>query len=86
MTEKKLNWGVHDTHCCKIHGCKYGDKDCPVENGLSDGVKECESCFFDKEEVKHFEKRFRALKVDFENKTVDIFDDVAKLTFKIKLT
>lgn len=24
------NWGVHETHCCLVHGCKYGDKDCPV--------------------------------------------------------
>lgn len=30
----KDKWGVHRTHCCKKHGCKYGDKDCPVELGL----------------------------------------------------
>jgi hypothetical protein len=23
-------WGVHETHCCKKHGCKYGNIDCPV--------------------------------------------------------
>ena len=22
--------GVHRTHCCIFHGCKYGDKNCPV--------------------------------------------------------
>lgn len=22
--------GVHVRHCCVIHGCKYGEKDCPV--------------------------------------------------------
>lgn len=25
--------GVHAAHCCKWHGCKYGDQDCPVANG-----------------------------------------------------
>ena len=23
----------HETHCCKRHGCKYGDKNCPVVLG-----------------------------------------------------
>lgn len=23
--------GVHQTHCCPVHGCKYGDEDCPVD-------------------------------------------------------
>ena len=25
--------GVHIAHCCKWHGCKYGDPDCPVVSG-----------------------------------------------------
>lgn len=25
--------GVHKTHCCRKHGCKYGDDDCPVVSG-----------------------------------------------------
>ena len=25
-----MNVGVHQTHCCVVHGCKYGDEDCPV--------------------------------------------------------
>lgn len=25
------DWGVHETHCCLKHGCKYGENDkCPV--------------------------------------------------------
>ena len=24
------NYGVHREHCCVIHGCKYGDSNCPV--------------------------------------------------------
>lgn len=29
----KENWGVHISHCCILHGCKYGDRDCPVKLG-----------------------------------------------------
>jgi hypothetical protein len=36
-------YGVHNTHCCKKHGCKYQDEDCPVEHGDAPGVK-CEDC------------------------------------------
>lgn len=36
--------GVHRTHCCVIHGCKYGDEDCPVV--LKEVKQEylCEDC------------------------------------------
>lgn len=41
---------VHDQHCCKIHGCKYGDDDCPVGGVLGNrtepGIK-CECCWID---------------------------------------
>lgn len=37
---------VHDAHCCPIHGCKYCDDFCPVEEGLEEGLR-CESCDFD---------------------------------------
>lgn len=32
MTET-INIGVHETHCCILHGCKYGSENCPVEKG-----------------------------------------------------
>lgn len=35
---------VHSTHCCKIHGCKYGDEDCPVVNGEEVQEYPCEDC------------------------------------------
>ena len=38
---------VHDRHCCKKHGCKYGDINCTVVNGVCEGV-ECEDCEFDR--------------------------------------
>lgn len=41
--------GVHETHCCPFHGCKYGDEDCPVESGkasprysMNNGCEVCE--------------------------------------------
>lgn len=26
----KMNVGTHLSHCCKRHGCKYGNTKCPV--------------------------------------------------------
>ena len=39
------NYGVHISHCCRWHGCKYGDPECPVV--LGDVVQEdlCEYCY-----------------------------------------
>jgi hypothetical protein len=34
--------GVHRTHCCKVHGCKYGDEDCPVITGVIQQSYACE--------------------------------------------
>lgn len=43
-TIPKTKWGVHETHCCSEHGCKYGDIDCPVETGLIKQRYKCEFC------------------------------------------
>jgi len=32
------------THCCIIHGCKYGHEDCPVYLGKIKQVYLCEYC------------------------------------------
>lgn len=42
----KEHWGVHEQHCCPMHGCKYGDADCPVVRGLTKGII-CEDCQHD---------------------------------------
>lgn len=39
-----MNTGVHQTHCCIKHGCKYGDEDCPVVTGLILQRYPCEDC------------------------------------------
>lgn len=38
------NVGVHASHCCKWHGCKYGDPDCPVVAGEVEQSYPCEYC------------------------------------------
>lgn len=35
---------VHTEHCCIHHGCKYGDEDCPVTNGVKPQSYPCEYC------------------------------------------
>lgn len=43
ITMKTAKIGVHQTHCCKKHGCKYGDKDCPVVTGEVKQNFDCEN-------------------------------------------
>jgi hypothetical protein len=47
------DWGVHETHCCSKHGCKYGDVDCPVAIGLTTGIR-CEDCDYDEREIRGY--------------------------------
>lgn len=44
---EKEKWGVHEGHCCVIHGCKYGDEDCPVLLRKTKQDYTCESCGYD---------------------------------------
>jgi len=51
ITKDDRQFGVHATHCCSVHGCKYGQDDvCPVTNGLDDGVR-CEDCDWDDQRI-----------------------------------
>lgn len=52
--ENDENWGVHISHCCKWHGCKYGDPDCPVKLGKVKQAYLCDYCAEDLEEEKFF--------------------------------
>lgn len=38
------NYGTHVSHCCSLHGCKYGNEDCPVANGEAEQDYLCEYC------------------------------------------
>lgn len=42
--EEIVNVAVHQTHCCDLHGCKYGDHDCPVETKEIKQSYDCETC------------------------------------------
>jgi len=42
MTVK--NVGTHRTHCCVLHGCKYGHDECPVVSGEILQEYPCEDC------------------------------------------
>jgi len=41
------NVGTHRTHCCLIHGCKYGDPNCPVVDGEVMQEYLCEDCNYE---------------------------------------
>ena len=49
-TKSRIEWGVHRTHCCSKHGCKYGDADCPVAIELIKQDYDCESCSWDNDD------------------------------------
>ena len=76
----KENWGVHETHCCKRHGCKYGEHDdCPVTLGLIKQAYSCETgsdfnedCFA--EQVTS-ENIFEIYEAEIENPTYEGFKD-----------
>jgi hypothetical protein len=40
---------THGSHCCKDHGCKYGDESCPVEAGTEPQEFPCEQCQYETE-------------------------------------
>ena len=46
-----LWFGVHQSHCCKKHGCKYGEENCPVANGSVKQDTPCERCGTDDEDI-----------------------------------
>jgi hypothetical protein len=48
--------GVHAAHCCKWHGCKYGDPDCPVANGEVEQEYQCEDCWHILKEERYYRK------------------------------
>lgn len=47
------NVGVHVTHCCSRHGCKYCDDDCPVAKNRLPQAYACEECTEETAELVH---------------------------------
>lgn len=55
------NIGVHASHCCVVHGCKYGEDDtCPVVNKEIQQKYPCESCGHDDISPKNLKDMFCA--------------------------
>ena len=55
----KENQGVHISHCCKWHGCKYGDPDCPVVSGEVKQAYLCEWCAEDLEHEDYYKQQLK---------------------------
>ena len=53
--------GVHAAHCCKWHGCKYGDTDCPVANREIEQEYPCEDCSTVLEEEAYYKRMAREI-------------------------
>lgn len=53
--------GVHAAHCCKWHGCKYGDLDCPVVNGEVEQEYPCEDCSTVLEDETYYKRMVREI-------------------------
>lgn len=51
--DKDMEPEVHANHCCVIHGCKYGDEDCPVVLGKVKQEYKCEFCCDSNDELKY---------------------------------
>ena len=51
------NYRVHASHCCKWHGCKYGNDDCPVVACKIPQEYLCEMCYEDLEDEEYFRQK-----------------------------
>ena len=50
-------YNPHTSHCCRAHGCAYGDEDCPVETGAELQEYPCESCTYEVEQYPETQRR-----------------------------
>lgn len=58
---RPMNVGMHASHCCDKHGCKYNNENCPVEKGEVKPEFSCEHCDSDEEDrldPEEFQKDF----------------------------
>lgn len=62
-------WGVHKSHCCKKHGCKYGDEDCPVVLKLTKQKYVCEDGYNFGEYCFEVEESWKTIFAKYKNLT-----------------
>ena len=60
--QNNINIGVHKNHCCKEHGCKYMDDNCPVVLGTVIQNRPCIDC--DEVMQKHLHSTPRTIKFE----------------------
>ena len=48
------DYKVHASHCCKWHGCRYGDKNCPVVNGEIEQLWLCDDCYEEMDKADYY--------------------------------
>jgi hypothetical protein len=75
IDENHPKFGVHTTHCCKIHGCKYSHNDCPVEFGDDVGIR-CKTCYDCHDDNLQLINRIRKLQI---NNQVDTIDELCNI-------
>ena len=72
----KNKWGVHTSHCCVVHGCKYGEKECPVVQKQAKQEYLCEYCsedgFDTLEDVENFIELKKQVEEAKESKTENL--------------
>jgi hypothetical protein len=72
---KRDEWGVHIHHCCAIHGCKYGDEDCPVWGLLVKQKYPCWDCDDEQaEKVMNRPKTLAEASVEYYDAWRNLFD------------
>jgi len=75
-----MNVGVHRTHCCLKHGCKYGNRECPVEAGTVVQAHPCEWCqevAEEEAEIRRDERERIANRILGELVCCDIYEQIA---------
>lgn len=73
------NAGVHAAHCCKIHGCKYGESDCPVVLEKVEAKYSCEWCQEEREVMDACMKK--AVELGLFEETPENFDKLRKVIY-----
>lgn len=81
---------VHTRHCCKLHGCKYGqDETCSVVKGFGKQEYLCESCGFEGfETMDDLNRRLDSVTLSIESSEsqflIDLIDFLNKYPIKDK--
>lgn len=68
---------VHTEHCCILHGCKYGNKNCTVTTGKAQQSYACESCDSERDAdiaiyLVEADDRFYTFTPEFKDKAVEL--------------